>query len=239
MIYFALYIENEDIMAEIKSGIEKRMPEGNFQITYFKYEMDLLDYLNNTEHKEHAVIYQSKQLENGLGAAKKIREINPKYRFCLICREHGRVEDLFYYGVSYFILIPFSEDSIQRYTDYLKLYYSDNEKKTVLLKCKSGMDIINLSDVEYVVSDKRKVSFHSGKIKKEYYYKLDEVEVMLGETFLRCHQSFLVNMEHIQSFVQDGLIIKSGEYIPVSRKKYFSSKRQYLEYITGNKEIIM
>ena len=239
MIYFALYIENEDIMTEIKNGIEKRMPEGKFQITCFKYEMDLLDYLNNTEHKEHAVIYQSTQLINGLNAAKKIREINPRYRFNLICNEHGRIEDLFYYGVSYFILIPFSEDSIKRYTDYLKLYYEDNEKKTILLKCKSGMDIINLFDVEYVVSDKRKVSFFFGNTRKEYYYKLDEVEAMIGEGFLRCHQSFLVNMNQIQSFVQEGLIIKSGEYIPVSRKKYFSSKRQYLEYITGNKEIIM
>ncbi|MCH5690544.1 LytTR family transcriptional regulator [Niabella sp. W65] len=47
-------------------------------------------------------------------------------------------------------------------------------------------------------------------------------ELLAGFDFIRCHQSHLVNKEHIKSWVkEDGgyLILDNGDEIPISRSK--------------------
>ena len=105
----------------------------------------------------------------------------------------------------------------------------------IILKTKKGNDVLKLGDIKYVMSDKRKIVIYLNNNEMSYYYKLDEVEDMLGKSFLRCHQSYIVNMMKIKQFVEDGLLLDDDEFIPVSRKRYFAAKREYLSYVTGNK----
>ncbi|MCH5212202.1 MAG: LytTR family transcriptional regulator DNA-binding domain-containing protein [Oscillospiraceae bacterium] len=176
-------------------------------------------------------------ISNGLEAASKANEINPMYRFNLFCPDCDDVERLFYKGISYFVKIPFSSESVIRAVEFLKRFYNEQMHKSLLLKSKHGIESIIFSDIKYVMSDKRKVIIYKQTEESAYYYKLDEIEAMLGAGFLRCHQSFIVNMEMIKAFVPEGLILTDETFIPVSRKKYYAAKREYLEYITDNQII--
>ncbi len=50
-----------------------------------------------------------------------------------------------------------------------------------------------------------------------FYGSLDREEGALGEAFLRCHRSYLVNCRKIQSYRMAELTLQNGSRIPVSR----------------------
>ncbi len=50
------------------------------------------------------------------------------------------------------------------------------------------------------------------------YVKISDIEKQLPENFIRCHQSYVVNLKHIESTDGKHLTLKSGDHIPVSRK---------------------
>ena len=51
-----------------------------------------------------------------------------------------------------------------------------------------------------------------------------------GDVFLRCHQSFIVNMYHVEGIYGSDLMV-GGEQIPVSRRYYAEVKRRYQEIL--------
>lgn len=50
-----------------------------------------------------------------------------------------------------------------------------------------------------------------------FYARLEEVQKQLGEGFLRCHKSFLVNLEKVERFSKERVVLEDGISIPVSR----------------------
>ena len=65
------------------------------------------------------------------------------------------------------------------------------------------------------------------------YMKMDELEKILPEYFLRCHKSYIVNMNQILSLSSEGIVLESGKKLPVSRAKYREAKRRFLTYFNG------
>lgn len=238
MIYVVLFVPEAGKEALIKNLISQCMGNADYSYMCFSYKMDLLDYLNKAHHEKCSVFYYCTDIADGLETADTVRQMNSKYRFNLICPEYDDVEKLFFAGVTYFIEAPFENESICRCIENIKGFYSSKVQRPVLLKCKSGTEVIQTGDIDYVMSDRRKVVFFGGGTERSFYYKLDEIEVMLGNGFLRCHQSFIVNMDKIKCFVHDGLMLEDETFIPISRKKYFEAKKKYLSYVTGNREVV-
>ena len=63
------------------------------------------------------------------------------------------------------------------------------------------------------------------------YRKLDDVHKELPDYFLRCHQSYLVNMKHIACMRQLRLELDDGRIIPVSRPRYQEAKERFLAFL--------
>lgn len=79
---------------------------------------------------------------------------------------------------------------------------------------------IPLNKVQYFESEKRKVTAHTLTEDYTFYSKLDEIEELLGDDkFFRCHQSYMVNRDMIESMSRTEIVI-NGIPIPVSRKYY-------------------
>lgn len=76
---------------------------------------------------------------------------------------------------------------------------------------------INKRRILYLESDKRQLHLITETEEYRFYGSLDEAERELGENFLRCHRSYLVNMKQIQKYSREQIGLKSGDTIPVSR----------------------
>ena len=64
------------------------------------------------------------------------------------------------------------------------------------------------------------------------HQKLTELQEELGEypRFLRCHQSYLVNLEQVERLEDSCFHMKDGQVIPISRNFYKQSKNAYYHH---------
>lgn len=86
-------------------------------------------------------------------------------------------------------------------------------------------------EIEYLESAGHTVGIRARGEVITVYEKLDKLAPLLGEGFLRCHKSFLVNMRRIRRFREQDVLLDSGEAVPVSRSRYVQTKAEYFRYM--------
>ncbi|NCA67174.1 MAG: response regulator transcription factor [Clostridia bacterium] len=61
-------------------------------------------------------------------------------------------------------------------------------------------------------------------------------ELVKDIRFLRCHNSFLINMQHVKTITNKDFIMTNNIAIPIASSKYKQIKENYLDYIIRNNE---
>ena len=104
---------------------------------------------------------------------------------------------------------------------YIKITYSGTETR------------ILLSNIQCVESNLRKVIFTlTGNKEIEISGKLADYEFFLtANGFCRCHKSYIVNIEHIDSIENDTFYLTGGKIIKISRTYLQSAKKAYFDYV--------
>lgn len=87
--------------------------------------------------------------------------------------------------------------------------------------------IIDFDEVAYITSlRKRALIVKLDGEKKRINNLLGELNVKLESMgFIRCHKSFIVNVEYIESFNKSICTLKNGSLIPLGRKYYKEFKK--------------
>lgn len=78
--------------------------------------------------------------------------------------------------------------------------------------------VVRPQDIFYVESDLRLVRVHLRAETVEVYGKLSDLSRQLPDRFVRCHQSFLVNLDYVASLHAASLRLTDGAELPVSRR---------------------
>lgn len=71
--------------------------------------------------------------------------------------------------------------------------------------------------IQYLESDKRQLHLYMESEDFCFYGSLDQAEKQLGESFLRCHKSYLVNLKQIQKYSREQISLKGGNVVPIGR----------------------
>ncbi len=101
-------------------------------------------------------------------------------------------------------------------------FVTKKEIDKIALRTFDFIQIVNVSDILFCQSDKGYTTFFINDGTKIIVSKvLKEYEDILPESlFIRCHQSFLVNINYIAKYFKDGQIeLVSKHTIPVSERK--------------------
>lgn len=94
-----------------------------------------------------------------------------------------------------------------------------------------GKRSILLEDLLYIESQSHKLQFIKKSENLYMYGQINKLESkMLDFNFVRCHQSFLVNLGHIEQISNYTICLSDGSKIPVSRPRYSEVKQRYLQY---------
>ena len=117
------------------------------------------------------------------------------------------------------------ESSLEKRVEVSSDYYQGVAKKRIVLKTLENVYVVNEDDILYCKSDGNYTTVYTNEIEKILVSKplKKVIELLSQNTFIRCHQSYLVNKKHVKSYSKQGvLIIKSDIKIPVSsRRKEF------------------
>lgn len=122
----------------------------------------------------------------------------------------------------------------------VELFFRKREQQRYFsFKYEGDLKRIPFADISYFESSAKKVTlvqYHS-PVRYQFTAKLEDIQAQTPASFLRCHQSFLVNMDRIRFFdAKNKLIIAMpNEEVLVSRRLFSEAKQIYEAYIAQGK----
>ena len=82
----------------------------------------------------------------------------------------------------------------------------------------NACEVVPLAEVAYCEVQGRKLYLHrAGGSVLDYYGRLEDLERRVDRRFFKCHRSYLVNLDYVQSFRDGQVLLPREEAIPVSR----------------------
>ena len=164
----------------------------------------------------------------GIHIAQKLRELlfREKIIFCTASADYA-FESYSVYASGY-VLKPYKINNIKHTLDRFLPEYQDDSYQ---LKQKSRIVYVPLNEIMYVESNNTKCVLHRTE-EREYilYKKLGQIETELNDQrFLRCHQSYLVNMNYIVE-ANSVFLLKNGEEVLIRQKSKKELQQKFLDY---------
>jgi DNA-binding LytR/AlgR family response regulator len=102
----------------------------------------------------------------------------------------------------------------------------------VQIEWKGRLDTLKVCDIVYLSSELRYVRVHTTNNEFTCIGKLDDYENRLANYgFLRCHQSYLINMKFIESIKNKVITTTVGKEIDISARKKQDFLDAYNDYI--------
>lgn len=167
--------------------------------------------------------------ENGISAAKKIRSIDKNVLIIYVTSYENHMKESFTVRPFRFLLKPVNERVLQ--TCFKAAYEEINSGDYYFRYSFQRVNHkVAIRDILYFESNKRKITIVTEDGNYELYGKLNEIEMCLKNcksSFLRVHQSFLVNYKHVQSQAYNYVMMDNGKQISISEDRRKMIGEQY------------
>lgn len=168
---------------------------------------------------------------NGIELAKRLRIRQEEALICFVSTSNDFYREAYDLYVFQYLIKPVGEESVKELLQRAQKIFekrSNDKEKTLVYSWWGKRGAIPYGKIRYIGIKGHTLSIccTDGKI-QESTGKLNDLERQIcGDTFLRCHQSFIVNIYHVESMRGSELMI-AGERIPVSRRYYAEVKNRY------------
>jgi len=165
---------------------------------------------------------------NGLNIAEEIRKIN---KDCYIIFITGHFEYIIQaYDYKTFAYLFKNSLTVDTLSDTLTRLFDDiSGSSRKFLKIDNKGTFIDLNDVQFIEKNGMKLIYHLSHDKFEAYNSFSKIEHTLPENFVRCHKSFIVNINNIVHIsLVDACITFKNDDICYIGPKY---KNKFLEVI--------
>jgi two-component system, LytTR family, response regulator LytT len=171
---------------------------------------------------------------NGVDIARRLREL--RQECSIIFATNSREFAIEGYGVRalQYLLKPIDAAALADALDLAMEAQAAMVPKAVLIKTRQGSHSIPLERILFAESDARVITLHvQAQEELRFYERLDNFELQCqDDRFLRCHKSFLVNLDHVRSIAHGSIIMEAGQTVPVSMS-VSRAKEIFASYTAG------
>ncbi len=168
----------------------------------------------------------------GIELAGRVRRRADEAEICFISTSDDFYREAYdLYAVQY-LLKPVREAEVKRLLEHLTRKRIREKELRLSYKWRGQTGSIPYGKILYIDSREHTLFIHceDGTV-QECKGKLDDLEIQVcGEVFSRCHQSFIVNMYHVDRLEGNDLLV-AGHNIPVSRRYFAGVKSRYQEIL--------
>lgn len=222
-----------------------KRPEGDYYMGHFSTDsfFDIIGELFSDEisiavsNTEKYIYYRpSKRINLKIKPGDSIKEGTMAYKALSSKKKISEFINRDVFGIPYEgQAIPFFKDGELQGCITAIFPATTHGKAVITVKSNDGWIPIPFSDVIYLEAKERKTFVYSEKNTGTHKYTLQEFDYILPkESFIRCHRSFIVNVNHINEIFPDThstfiLSMSDGSQIPVSQS-YSSYFRKLLSF---------
>ncbi len=230
MLNIAICDDNLISLNELIKLTEEFVPIQHM-IKPFAKSTELIDSLNDINNKFDIVITDINMPEiDGIQLAKRLKNQHPNICFIFVTAFTDYIQDVFTVNPVYYILKPVSREKFSEAIALAINRINVNKKKTVNIISKNKTFRIMADDIQYIESRNRTAIIHLLNSVLEFNIKLDNIEKLVPESFVRCHKSFLVNMNLIREIGNNAITLFSGDVIPVAKARFKATKETIVDY---------
>lgn len=237
MFRIAVCDDEKPFREQMKEILQEYMREHGvyYKIDTFQSGEELLDL--GIELNQYRVIFLDINMEemDGLATARRIREHNIDIFIVFVTAfVHYSVEG---YQVNAIRFLLKGTKNLQGYVAecmdaiYQKMQYEVDWREFDFI---DGRKKVSLNRILYVESSLHKLNFHVMEDKMVSYILYDTLnhleKYIESKYFLRCHQSFLVNMKYIKSLRHYEVILYDGMSLPIPKARYRDVHDTYVAY---------
>ncbi|MGG0274402.1 LytTR family DNA-binding domain-containing protein [Bacillus rhizoplanae] len=186
--------------------------------------------------KEYIYYRQSKRIDLKISVGDPIKEGTIAHKAIVTKQKVSEFINRDVFGIPYHgMAVPFFNNG-ELEGCVMAIYPALTDGKSVVtLKTMDGWVPIPFSKVIYLEAKDKKTYVNSEELSGTHKYSLQEFEYLLPrDSFIRCHRSFIVNINHIKAIYPDThstflLSMDNGERVPVSQS-YASYFRKLLGF---------
>lgn len=172
---------------------------------------------------------------NGMEVGRLIRSFDQEVEiiFCTSTKEFAI--DAYEIHAMGYLLKPYETERIEKVLEYYLIKHPMKKKNYLEVKSQRKSVIIPHSEIIYMESDNKVVYIHTlkqGDIK--VYTKLDSLEEQISdERFLRCHQSYLVNLDYVSGIIDIDFVLNDERRLPIRKSGRKQLIKKYEDYLKG------
>lgn len=169
---------------------------------------------------------------DGIKTAQEIRTKKKELKIIFISSSKDHYPEAYEVFAFNYILKPFSKERLYAVLDRALDEISKDSGYKICIQHKGAVHNVDCGDILYIESQDRLLLFHlAGGSILQCYGKIAEIQKELPEQiFLRCHQSFIINLEQVTE-MKENYVYVGQVMISISRKYAKNVKEQYYAYL--------
>lgn len=169
----------------------------------------------------------------GIETAKKLRALDRNFAlvFVSVSDEHAR--EAYSLRACAYVSKPIEQDELALAFSQCEHMFIKNARFIEIISQRRSVKL-PLAKIIYVEVYNRNVIFHTTNGAITATMTLDEVEQTCGAAFLRCHRSYVINLNQVQCFNEQDILMKNGEIVPMRQRGRQQLRNIYGKFLTDS-----
>lgn len=216
-------IENVDTYQDIRK-LKKEFQEGN------RPDVLIMDIC----HEFNPALPKTKERQEGIDCAYELNQRYPELQIIYMTEDVKKYsQHIFLKPVNLrgYLTKPVNPAILKKLLEIAKEKQKLDEEKRVTIMCRNHKQIFYFDEILYLESRAHRTMIHTYEGEEVCRDKISDLEQRMGDTFVRCHQSFLVNMKYIRRIENESFKLENGEEISISKRRYVETKNRYFAYL--------
>ena len=168
--------------------------------------------------------------KSGMELAREVRQYDDRVSILFITGSEEFLKDGYAVRPIQYLFKPVRREELERAlrTD-LRLYH---QPRNLTLRAGNRVVILPLEQIWYIESRNHTVEVWGEKESQTFWTRLSQVEELLPPgRFCRCHNSFLVNLEHVAQIGRREVLLDNGRAVSVSRSFCEAAREQFVRFL--------
>lgn len=131
----------------------------------------------------------------------------------------------------YFLTKPVKQEEIDRALARAVRNLEARSLETLVVKFGRDSVALPTRDIVFVESRRRKLEIHTLNRVYETYGTVTETLDRLPDEFLRCHKSFIVNLNQVVRLNGSEFVCKTGDVVPISQRCRQKTRERFFQHL--------
>lgn len=224
--------DNKKQRENLKAIVEVQMELRGLRYEVVQHESgeELIEYIKGNHEVDMIFLDIEMGGINGVETARRIREEDKNVVIIFITGFSEYVFDGYEVNALNYVMKPYKKEKIIKVINQgLQQIAGEGDRFFLFEQGKKSIKI-NLRDILFFSSERRKVKVVTKVDTFEFYNKISDIEEELKEGFIRIHQRYLVNIRHIEKIENNEVLIE-GKRLPISRGRVNEVNVEFARFV--------